>query len=63
MKEEVMAGKEIVKLAPRERTIKPKALALGFRCKALQTPWPLQALHHHEAFADEHSLKASGLTL
>jgi hypothetical protein len=52
-----------VKLAPRERTIKPKALALGFRNKALQTSWSLQALHHHEAFADEHSLKAFGLTL
>jgi hypothetical protein len=51
-----------VKLAPRERTIKPKALALGFCCKALQTPWPLQALHHHKAFADEDSLEASGLT-
>jgi hypothetical protein len=51
-----------VKLTPRERTIKPKALALGFCYISLPTRL-FRAIYHGKAPVGEQTLQAPGLKL
>jgi hypothetical protein len=56
-------GEREAKLAPRERTIKPKALALGFCHISLPSARLFRAIYHGKPPVGEQTLQAPGLKL